>query len=172
MPEADNNSAPCAHIEDHDLERILRVVDENLAGRQLLEPQRSPSFKPKAAQPEPSHLQKHLNSLRAMRAPFYVLEGPLRAALSWVLNIPLHLVGKRQLRFNDRLVDYLTILTRHVNDMHDWVSAMAEDMDEQARSIRQLREEVERLADTRSKPTSEAPAEGDDPPRPADAAGT
>ena len=91
-------------MEPAELERILGRIDENL----LLRPVSGEAdLTPDTWLSRLEGLQARIQALRALRAPLFVLGGPVLSKLAALSNVPCRLFGRKQIRFNRELLDAL-----------------------------------------------------------------
>jgi predicted SAM-dependent methyltransferase len=91
-------------LDQQELERILRRIDENLALRPLLREadQGAPGGQ------VPLDLVERLQSLLSMHAPLFVIKGRnLPNLVKWLINLPIRVFGYKQIMFNRELLELL-----------------------------------------------------------------
>jgi hypothetical protein len=97
-----------ANLPPGELQRILARIEENLAFRQILKDQAPRADKGAYALPQLppiSEVDRRVQFLRLLRAPLFgPVSGPLLSFVCYVLNLPIRLLGRKQMMFNEELL--------------------------------------------------------------------
>jgi hypothetical protein len=129
-----NRSSSQAHLSLDELEHILQRVDENLTMSPVLreshEEVDSSTILPI------SDLFGRLQELNQMRAPLFVIKGrDVRNQLKRLLNLPIRVLGHKQIRFNRDILELLTLLVTSLQRSYQHTENQAQT--EQALALQQ-----------------------------------
>lgn len=133
-----DRAVDAAGLDPAELEDILRRLDENLRLRSMVRERPTAGFESGAAPAVPADLedlQRRIQALRELRAPLLVLGGPVLSGIARLCNIPLRLLLRKQIRFNEDLMSILDGLRDQVAMLRRWAPMPAEQerRDESAR---------------------------------------
>jgi predicted SAM-dependent methyltransferase len=112
-----------ASLDSEELEHILRRIDENLALRPIFHEQAGHTGASGFADAAPilpdwGDLSTRLQSLHSMQAPLFVITGRnLQNQAKRLLNLPIQIFGRKQVRFNHELVDALELILSQIQGL-------------------------------------------------------
>ncbi len=97
-----------ADLPPGELQRILARIEENLSFRHILKDQAPRVDEGTYALPQLppiSEIDRRVQFLRFLRAPLFgPVSGPLLSFVCYVLNLPIRLLGRKQMMFNEELL--------------------------------------------------------------------
>jgi hypothetical protein len=122
-----------ASIEQEELERVLRRIDENLALRPVFREQatgsnnQAISWGESLPLPELGDLPWRLQELNHMQAPLFVIKGrDWRNLLKRIINVPIRFFGYKQINFNRDLLEALGIMLIQIQGLRQQAEHQAE----------------------------------------------
>lgn len=124
-----------ASLSPEELQDILGVIKANLP--------RPPVFSPEVTSKVLDDMEQRLQYLRSSTAPLFVEargQGPV-AMVARILNLPIHLFGRRQLQFNEVLREFLadvSVLLRALYEQSAEIARLNDEVQELRRAVREL----------------------------------
>lgn len=138
-----------AGLEPAELEDILRRLDENLSLRSALRDP-GPATAPGGAdeRPVPADMDaigRRIQALRELRAPLFVLGGPVLSRVAALCNAPMRLLLRKQVQFNEELLGVLDALRDQVAALRR-SAVPPDDRDRSAEAVRPCAERIDAVA--------------------------
>jgi hypothetical protein len=129
-----NHSSSQDYLSLDELEHILQRVDENLTMSPVLS-EAHEEIDSSTILPI-SDLFGRLQELKQMRAPLFVIKGrDVRNQLKRLLNLPIRVLGHKQIRFNRDILELLTLLVTSLQRSYQHTENQAQT--EQALALQQ-----------------------------------
>ena len=122
-----------ADLPEAELEQILQRVDENLEFRSMLREHGPASSSPGEGSrtgPVREEMNPHrqrVRALRSMQAPLFVLGGFFLSRIAWLCNLPIRVIGRKQIRFNAELLDAIEAMATDLDYLHRWIAQVSAD---------------------------------------------